>query len=120
MHNYRELSDIEKFTYLRLYVIGPTRRGIEGVELEQVNYTVALKVPQERFCRDTALADEHINSLLAIAIVDHSSNTSQLRELHEEVRFYNSCLDSLGVQASEYAVVLQCVVLMPSLTEDIV
>ncbi|XP_037502613.1 uncharacterized protein LOC119377081 [Rhipicephalus sanguineus] len=118
IHNNCELSDIEKFSYLRSYVTGAAKRAIEGVRLEQANYAVAVKVLKERFGRHTALVDEHIDSLLAIATVDHSSNLSQLRELYEEVRFHTSCLDSLGVQASEYAVILHRV-LMRALPEDI-
>ncbi|KAL3196643.1 hypothetical protein MRX96_015413 [Rhipicephalus microplus] len=64
IYDNRELSDIEKkFAYLRLHVTGPAKRVIEGVRLEQANYAVAVKKPQERFGRHTALVDDHIRQL---------------------------------------------------------
>ncbi|KAL1478339.1 hypothetical protein MTO96_035088 [Rhipicephalus appendiculatus] len=106
---HRELSDIEKFTYLRTYITGLAKFAIEGVRLEEANYAVGVKVLQKRCGHHTAPADKLINSLLAIPTVDR---------LFEEVRLRTGCLDSLGAQASEYAVTLHPV-LMRSLSEHI-
>ncbi|KAH6944312.1 hypothetical protein HPB50_002685 [Hyalomma asiaticum] len=79
IHNNHELSDIEKLKYLPSYLTGPGKRAFEGVRLEEANYTV-VKVLQERYGRRTALVEEHIDSLLAIAPADRSSRSSQLLE----------------------------------------
>ncbi|KAH6940035.1 hypothetical protein HPB50_024484 [Hyalomma asiaticum] len=89
-----------------------------GGHLEQANYAVAVKMLQERFGRHVALADERIDSLLAIAPVDRSSQLSQQRQLYEEVRFRPSCLDSLCVLAS-CSVVIFHRVFMRSLPGDL-
>lgn len=59
-----------------------------------------------------------MNSFLAIATVNRSSNTSQLREFYEKIRFLSNCLDSLGIQASECVDIFQRF-LMRSLPEDV-
>ncbi|KAH6945495.1 hypothetical protein HPB50_008785 [Hyalomma asiaticum] len=101
IHNNYELSDIEKFTYLKSFLNGPAKRAIEGARLEQENYAVAVKLLQGRFGQHTALVNEDIDSLLTIAPVDRFYELSQLRELYEELRFRTSCLDSLGVLVAD-------------------
>ncbi|KAL1466543.1 hypothetical protein MTO96_026581 [Rhipicephalus appendiculatus] len=67
---------------------------------------------------DGAEYEEELTASLEYHDKIRNTMSPRLRELYEEVRFRTSCLDSLGVQASEYAVILHRV-LMRSLPEDI-
>ncbi|XP_064458861.1 uncharacterized protein LOC135369129 [Ornithodoros turicata] len=118
IHRRPDLPDIEKFQYLKTYLSGSARRAVEWIRLNETNYPVAVSVLTERFGRTDALVDEHIDSLLAIAPISCSSQITRLRDLYEQIQFRTSCLESLGVPAAEYAVVLHRV-LMRSLPEDI-
>ncbi|XP_077544423.1 uncharacterized protein LOC144156323 [Haemaphysalis longicornis] len=72
----------------------------------------------DRFGRTELLVDDHVDSLLAIALIQSSTQVARLRDLYEQVQFRTGCLESLSVPPSEYAVILNRV-LMRSVPEDL-
>lgn len=118
IHTNRELSEREVFVFKIILNWNSELRAIKVVRMAEANYAVAVKMLQERLGRHTALVDDRIGRVLAITPLDRSSHVSQLRELYEEVHFRTRYLDRLGVPASEYVVMLHCV-LMWSLPEDV-
>ncbi|XP_077534550.1 uncharacterized protein LOC144146477 [Haemaphysalis longicornis] len=118
IHNHPDLPDIEKFKYLRSYLTGNAKRAVEWIRLNDANYRQAVKILTDRFGRTELLVDDHVDSLLSIAPIQSSTQVALLRDLYEQVQFRTGCLESLGVPASEYAVILNQV-LMRSLSEDL-
>ncbi|GFV03131.1 uncharacterized protein TNCV_59961 [Trichonephila clavipes] len=51
IHNNSNLSDVEKFNYLKSYLIDEAEIAIRGLTLSANNYTIALNIIKERFGR---------------------------------------------------------------------
>ncbi|XP_037528464.1 uncharacterized protein LOC119405695 [Rhipicephalus sanguineus] len=113
IHTQPDLTGIEKFKYLNTYLAGAAKRAIEGISLTEANYNIAVKLFTERFGRKDLLIDDHIDSLLAIEPIETSSQVARLRDLYEQIQFRTSCLESIGLPSSEYAVVLHRVLMRP-------
>ena len=49
IHENTDLTDVERFTYLKSYVSGEAERCMEGLTLTSINYEHALNILKERF-----------------------------------------------------------------------
>ena len=49
IHNNNNLSNIDKFNYLKANLIGSAHASIQGLELVEGNYSIALDILTERF-----------------------------------------------------------------------
>ncbi|XP_077564637.1 uncharacterized protein LOC144180115 [Haemaphysalis longicornis] len=118
IHSNPALARIEKFKYLTSYLTGKAKAAIEGIRLAEANYDVAIGTLTARFSRTDLLVEDHIDSLLALAPVRSSSEVGKLRDLYDQISFRVNALKSLGVAATEYAVVLHRV-LVKALPPDL-
>ncbi|XP_077557390.1 uncharacterized protein LOC144172577 [Haemaphysalis longicornis] len=118
IHSNPALAHIEKFKYLTSYLTGKAKAAIEGIRLAEANYDVAIGTLTARFGRTDLLVEDHIDSFLALAPVRSSSEVGKLRDLYDQISFRVNALRSLGVAATEYAVVLHRV-LMKALPPDL-
>lgn len=73
------MSKIEKFMYLKSYLKGEALKIIEGVQLTNDNFDVALKSLKDRFGNKLYIINNHLNSI--IDSKKFLSNFTQIRAL---------------------------------------
>ena len=69
IHKNKSLTAVEKFTYLRNYLVDSARACVAGFALTDANYEAAIEVLKERFGKDSLLKRTHINSILCLVKV---------------------------------------------------
>ena len=102
----RCISDIEKFTYLRSYVIGEAADAIKGLETTEKNYKEALDILEKRFGNKQVIVNCHMDALIKLSAVVGANNTKQLRQLYDEIEMNLRSLKSLGVKPDSFGCLL--------------
>ena len=69
------LSNIEKFTYLRSYIIGEAEGSIKGLATTDNNYKEALEILEERFGNKQVIVNSHMDTLIKLPAVVGVNNT---------------------------------------------
>ena len=96
-----KLEDVDKFRYLRMFLVdkqegdGP-RSLIEGFNTTEANYKEALKLVQETYGHQDRIIMSHISKLLTLEIKD-GADRSALRILFNKVTTHVRSLEVLGV-----------------------
>ena len=73
-HQNSELSDVEKFTYLKTLVSITAKEFIAGLTLTSVNYKEAVRVLQDRFGKKERIISRHMEALLNLNAVMWQGN----------------------------------------------
>ena len=83
-----ELSEVDKFSYLRHYLEDPAKKVISVFSLTEANYGKALELLQRRFAKPAAIRRAHINELMNAEPVFSEKNIGKLRELNDVIETY--------------------------------
>ena len=83
-HN-RNLTKIEKFTYLRGYLEGAALQAIDGFPLTNDGYSSVRNLLKERYGNPQLITSCHINNLIELEAVS-GSNVKDLRDLFDKIR----------------------------------
>jgi len=75
VHENEELSNVDKFSYLRHYLEEPAKKVISGFSLTEKNYALKLL---EQFVKPTIIKRAHINELLNAPPVFNERNVGRL------------------------------------------
>ena len=73
VHENENLSDMERFTYLKGYLFGEAARCIEGLTLFDVNYKEAITLLKHRFGNKKLVISRHMDALLDLVRIDSST-----------------------------------------------
>lgn len=106
IHQKEYLSDIDKFKYLKRYLIGRAAVAIEELPLTTENYQVALDLLTQRFGQTELIVEDHMSRLMAVRAVPDSRNVERLKTLYDQIETGVSSLEALGVEEKTYGVVL--------------
>ena len=93
VHNKKKMSNVEKFNYLRNKVSGEARSAIQGLNLSNENYEVAIGILKERFGNEQEIIDLHYNQM--INLYPASNTTSSLRNLLDQLEKHLRSLEVL-------------------------
>lgn len=85
IHNNTQLSDVDKFSYLRGLIEGPAKATIAGFSLTAENYGAAVELVERRFCKKVAIERAHVSQLLKVLPVHGEKDVRGLRILHDTV-----------------------------------
>ena len=66
IHSNPAISDINKFSYLKLLLDGPASRAIQGLNLTNNNYISAVELLKERFGKTQQIINTHMDEILKI------------------------------------------------------
>jgi len=94
VHTNSQLSDVDKFNYLKGKVNGAAREAISGLALTKENYAVAVGILKERFGNVQEVVKMHYDRL--ISLPPASSKVSSLRQLVDTVNQHLRSLKVLG------------------------
>ena len=81
VHSNRDLSEIEKFTYLKSLLERSAKEAIDGLSLSVANYKQAVETLTRRFGNKDRIVAQHMESLLALEGVSPTTKIVPLRRL---------------------------------------
>ena len=111
VHSNTDLSDVQKFTYLKSLVERSAKESISGLTLSADNYKEAIDILEKRFGNKQKIIDRHMDILLNIEPVSSPNNVEALRKLYDRVESNIRALKALGVTASSYGALLSSVLI---------
>lgn len=117
IHSRRELTDVEKFNYLRSLLERSAHDAIAGLTLSSANYREAIDILHKRFGNKQQIISRHMELLLKVDAVP-DQNLKSLRRLYDTVESHIRSLKSLGVDSASYGALL-CPVLLNKLPSDV-
>ena len=101
-----DISDIEKFSYLRSYLIGPAEETLSGLSLTSENYKVALEMLTNRFGDNQVLISAHMTSLLKVDVIRSVKDSKGLRKIFDSIEAQIRSLENLGIKPEQYGPML--------------
>ena len=102
-----ELSDIDKFIYLRSLLQGPTLDLISGLILTATNYKKPLEFLEDRFGNKQTLLSTYLDVLATLPAVDDINDISSLRRFFDNLETSVRNLSDLGKPTDSYGSLLQ-------------
>ena len=114
----QNLSDVERFTYLKGYLFGEAASCIQGLPLTASNYQEALRLLEDRFGNRTLIIAKHMNALLDLERVESSTMVKELRNLLDKIVVNIRALNAYGISSQQFGPML-APVLMKVLPNDI-
>ena len=80
IHNNPKLSDIDRFSYLKSFLVGRAKDVVDGISLTSANYSVALELLRKRFSRPRLIVKSLLGELFPRVEVAH--NFESLKDLY--------------------------------------
>ena len=80
----KDLSNVEKFTYLKGFMKEDVLKVIEGLTLTNDNYTQALELLKQRYSNTQLIISTHMNKLIKLEKI-HVPNVKALRSLYNNI-----------------------------------
>ena len=102
----RDISDVEKFNYLRMYLKGEALRAIDGLAVTNENYSEAYEILEKRFGNKQIIVNSHMEELCNIDDVTDDDDTKGLRRLYDTVEVNLRSLRALKVDPQQYGTLL--------------
>ena len=102
----KQLTDVEKFTYLRCYLEGDALQCIAGFSLSNENYEKAFELLKERYGNKQMIISAHMNELLKIRKITSDKDLAGLRRIHDEIESHVRSLASLDIEGDNYGTLL--------------
>ena len=98
VHENRDLSAAQKFTYLRASLKGTALQAIDGFETTSANYEPAVDAIFHRFGRKRIIVASLVKSIVKCEIKDHVT-AATLRQLHDTLQNRIRALEGLGFKS---------------------
>ena len=117
IHQNPELSDINKFNYLKSLLEHAAYEAIAGLALTSVNYHEAITTLKKRFGNKQQIIDKHMDVLLHVEPVTSQHNLKGLRRMYDLAESHIRGLRSLGVSSDSYGSLLSSVLFSKLLQE---
>ena len=111
VHNNDDLTDVDKFNYLRSLLERTAYEAISGLTLSSANHREAIDVLHKWFGNKQLIISKHMETLLGIEAVTSEQDVKGLRRLHDDVESHIQGLKSLGVAPELYGALLSPVLL---------
>ena len=107
--NDNKLKDIQKFQYLRSTLSGEATRTIDGLQLTNANYTVALSLLKERYGQPHKIISAYMKALWQLP--DAMYNLDSVKEFYDNLEAYIRGLKALGKCEDNYGDLLIPIIL---------
>ena len=101
-----DLTDVEKFTYLRSYLTGDALRLQVGLALIISNYRVALELLERRFGTKQVIINSHMESLYKLPVIRSSEDVRSTRDFHDKIEMNLQSVEAIGVEPESYGCLL--------------
>ena len=111
VHENPDLSEIERFTYLKGYLSAEASRCIEGLALTAANYDEALTLLKDRFGNKKLIISRHMDALLGLEQIRSSALVKELRALYDKIMVNIRALKSYEITPEQFGPMLAPVIL---------
>ncbi|KMQ82728.1 hypothetical protein RF55_22041 [Lasius niger] len=91
------LTDVEKFIYLKSLLTENANEMIDGLEVKGESFKIALEILEKNFGNEEKMIKFHINKIIQLGRVTDSNNLIQLRRLLNSVNIHLRNLNTLKV-----------------------
>ena len=102
VHKNGELSDVDKFNYLRSLLKHTAHEAISGLSLTSANYGEAISILNKRFGSKQQIVNKHMDVLVNVEPVTSAQNVKGLRHRYDLVESHVRSLNSFGVTSDSY------------------
>lgn len=109
IHSNANLTDVQKFTYLKSQLEGTAARVVEGFAMTNANYVRAIELLKERFGKQQKITHATMQALIKLPAP--SSKVSSLRNFFDKMETYIRSLEAIGQCQESYGNLLVPVVL---------
>jgi len=106
IHKNRELSDVQKFTYLRQQLKGEALATICTFQVTAANYDAAVTLLNKRFGDKQTIVDAHMLQLDSIPACKNINDVSQIRQFQLTIAQNINALEALNVFKDGYGTLL--------------
>lgn len=106
VHVRSDLTDIDKFLYLRICCKSDALKLIESLEIVSENYSVALSILQKRYENKRAVINYHINNLLFKLPNATKESSVQTRKLLDIINQHLLALEKLSMPVQHWDALL--------------
>ncbi|CAB4013562.1 Hypothetical predicted protein [Paramuricea clavata] len=97
-----DLSEIDKFSYLRASLSGSAASAIKGFPLTGSNYSGAVKLLKERYGDSQKIVSTHMDLLINLPAVLNGKDLKAMRQLSDDIEAHMRVLESLGCKPEQY------------------
>ena len=118
IHENEDLTDIDRFNYLRSLLQGAASHAILGLGLSSDNYNEAIEILQARFGKKLVVISSHMDALMKTSSIKSIQDTRGLRNLYDRVESHIRALNVMGVGSKSYGCLLVPVI-MSRLPEEL-
>ena len=101
-----DISDVEKFSYLKGLLQGKAKKAIDGFTLTKENYKEALDTLKQRFGNDEMITNTLISKILQAKEVERSWDIEGLRTLCDVIDSSARSLKAIGFNTDIYAPII--------------
>ena len=106
IHSKRDISDIDKFSYLRSFLAPVALETISGLTLSSQNYSEAIDLLKNRYGNPQTLINSYMEQFVNLETVTKTNDVIRLRKLFNKVENSMRNLRSLGVDSDNYGKLL--------------
>ena len=111
IHVNPDLSEVDKFNYLRSLLDHMAFDAIAGLTLSAANYQEAVEILLKRFGDKKVIISKHMDTLIHMEAISSDRNLRELRRLYDCTESHVRSLKSLGIEAASYGALLAPVLL---------
>ena len=111
VHDNPDLTNIERFTYLKGYLTNEASRCIEGLAVTAANYHEARRLLKDRFGNRNLIISKHMDALLSLEPVKSTNSIGSLRLLYDKIMMNVRALKSFDISSNQFGPMLTPVIL---------
>ena len=97
-----ELSEIDKFNYLRGQLEGRALATISGFSLTASNYNTTMKHLKDRFANPQIIISSHMEKLLKLQEVSDVNDIKKIQNLYDKVESNVRSLEAMNIKSDQY------------------
>jgi len=102
---------VSKFTYLMSLLEGEAQEVIAGLSITDANYGSAILLLQARYGRPDTVMFKHIQDMVNLVVGTHPTHTHGIRRLYDRLMMHVRSLKCMGIEESQYGVLLTPIIL---------
>ena len=102
VHVKTNISETDKFTYLKFLLSESTFETISGFTLTSDDYAEAIKLLQNRYGNHQVLINADVDKFVQLEVITKSSNITRLRKVYNQVETGIRNLKTLDVHQESY------------------
>ena len=111
MHDNPDLTNIERFTYLKGYLTNGAARCVEGLAVTAANYHEAIRLLKDRSGNRNSIISKHMDTLLSLEAVKSANSVGPLRLLYNKIMMNIRALKSFDISSNQFGPMLTPVIL---------